>query len=111
MKHKRHKQPCVAYAFGMTPSELEKSLSEIPNWKIENERLARTIEFPSYSAGAAFAMRVVVLAEKTDHHPNIEILWKKVRLVYTTHSAGGLSQKDFMAAVQIEKMLNEKPGA
>ncbi len=48
--------------------------------------------------------RVARLAEKADHHPDIDIRYKKVLLTLSTHSAGGLTQKDFALARQINKL-------
>ena len=53
----------------------------------------------------AFVTQVGFLAEAANHHPDIDIRWRKVTLVLTTHDAGGLSAKDFDLAAQIDEIL------
>ena len=55
----------------------------------------------------AFALRVALLAEKADHHPDALIIgWKKVRGVYPTRSADGVTGKDFAAARAVDALLS-----
>jgi 4a-hydroxytetrahydrobiopterin dehydratase len=52
-----------------------------------------------------FVQSVALLAEKADHHPDIDIRWNKVTLMLSTHSEGGLTEKDFSLAVQINSLI------
>ena len=64
--------------------------------------LERVFKCSSYADGVAFAIKVAMLAEKLDHHPDsLEIGWKKVRVAFVTHSAGGLTALDFDAAEKV----------
>jgi 4a-hydroxytetrahydrobiopterin dehydratase len=84
---------------------LQKELEATPGWTVENGQLTRAITFDSYSGGAGFAVRVMMLSEKLDHHPDaIEIGWKRVTLRYVTHSAGGLTALDFDAARKVNAL-------
>jgi 4a-hydroxytetrahydrobiopterin dehydratase len=86
-------------------TEIQTRLTELSDWTIENGQLARKFSFSSYGAGVAFAVQVVLLAEKMDHHPDsLEITWKAVRVAYFTHSAGGLTALDFEAAARVSKL-------
>jgi len=51
-----------------------------------------------------FVNKVAQEAEKMDHHPDIDIRWNKVKLVLSTHSAGGLTNNDFMLATKVDKL-------
>ena len=51
-----------------------------------------------------FAVQVALLAERADHHPDIEIRYKQVTLRLSTHAAGGLTEKDFELAQQIDQI-------
>ncbi|NJK46611.1 MAG: 4a-hydroxytetrahydrobiopterin dehydratase [Pleurocapsa sp. SU_196_0] len=63
----------------LTETELATALEATLGWTIEHGRLSRTFSFDTYSSGAAFAVRVMMLAEKMDHHPDsLEVTWKKV---------------------------------
>ena len=56
---------------------------------------------PGFPAALMFASAVGQLAERADHHPDILISYRKVTLTLSTHSAGGLTEKDFSLAAQI----------
>jgi 4a-hydroxytetrahydrobiopterin dehydratase len=88
------------------PSDLPTYLAQTPQWSIENGRLTRVFAFESYSAGVAFAMRVAMLAEKLDHHPDsLDIGWKKVTVAYITHDVDGLTVNDFLTAKKVDALL------
>lgn len=63
-----------------------------------SEALVRTFEFPDFAAALAFAVRLGMLAEKRDHHPDILIGWGKARVLWTTHDAGGITDLDLALA-------------
>ncbi len=86
----------------LTESEVEKRLLG-GSWTVVEGRLERAYSFKSYADGVAFALKVALLAEKTDHHPDsLEIGWKKVKVAFVTHSAGGISDLDFAAAEKVD---------
>jgi len=87
-------------------TDLAKFLSRSPGWRLVNGRIVKTFAFASYAEGVAFAVRVALDAEHHNHHPDeLAILWKKVRVAYVTHSAGGVTAKDLAAAARIEAFL------
>jgi 4a-hydroxytetrahydrobiopterin dehydratase len=63
----------------------------------------RTYEFPTFLAAVRFVAFVAELAEAADHHPDIDIRYDKVRLALSTHSAGGVTDRDFALAAQIDQ--------
>ena len=66
----------------------------VEGWAEADGALERTFELPSFSDALAFVNRVGELAESEDHHPDIEIHYKKVTLRWSTHSAGGITDRD-----------------
>ena len=58
---------------------------------LEGQALVRSLHFPDFSAALAFAVRLGMLAEKRDHHPDLLIGWGKARVLWTTHDAGGIT--------------------
>lgn len=86
----------------LTEAELSDFLSKHPSWRREGEELIRTYEFPSFLAGIAFVQRVGLLAEQADHHPDIDIRWRKITLRFTTHDAGGLTFRDTRGAAEAD---------
>jgi 4a-hydroxytetrahydrobiopterin dehydratase len=67
-------------------------------WIEQGGALERTFELPSFVEAVAFVNRVAELAEQEGHHPDIEISYKKVTLRWTTHSAGGITDRDYELA-------------
>ncbi len=86
----------------LTESEIQSRIRSLPEWVVNNGLLERVFKCSSYADGVAFAIKVAMLAEKLDHHPDsLEIGWKKVRVAFVTHSAGGLTALDFDAAEKV----------
>jgi 4a-hydroxytetrahydrobiopterin dehydratase len=56
--------------------------------------LVREFELPSFSVAISFVDRLAELAEREDHHPDIDIRYRRVTVRWTTHSAGGITEKD-----------------
>ena len=72
-------------------------------WQQEGRVLVREFAFPDFRAAIAFVDRVAEAAEAADHHPDILVHgYKRVRLTLTTHSAGGLTERDFALAGTID---------
>ena len=64
------------------------------SWREENGALVREFELESFPAAIAFVSRVAELAERENHHPDIDIRYRRVVVRWTTHSAGGITEKD-----------------
>ncbi|REE99148.1 4a-hydroxytetrahydrobiopterin dehydratase [Thermomonospora umbrina] len=77
-------------------------LAAAPGWERDGDAIVRTVELADFRAAMDFVNRVAGLAEAADHHPDITIRWNKVTLTLSTHSAGGLTRKDFDLARSID---------
>lgn len=86
-------------------SEVGSRLAKIPDWRREGSELVRGFMFKNFREALAFVVQVAMLAERMDHHPDIAIRCRQVELRLTTHSAGGLTDKDFELAQQIDAVL------
>ena len=87
------------------------ALATVPQWQRSGEIISRTFVFKDFPAAMKFVNAVAELAEQAQHHPDVDIRWNKVTLAFTTHDAGGLTEKDFELARQIDqqgKRQNEK---
>ena len=76
-------------------------MENVPGWENNGKEITRTYKFKDFAEAMAFVNKVGGLAEAADHHPDIDIRWNKVKLTLSTHSAGGLTAKDFALARQI----------
>ena len=79
---------------------------QLPDGWIDSQGgLERTFELPSFPEAVAFVSRVAELAEKANHHPDITISYRKVTLRWTTHSAGGITERDYELATRTNELV------
>ena len=74
-----------------------------PGWTREGQAITRTYQFPSFRDAVFFVNAVAALAEAANHHPDIQLSWRRVTLTLTTHSAGGLTDRDLALAEAIDR--------
>jgi 4a-hydroxytetrahydrobiopterin dehydratase len=88
------------------PAAVEAALAapDGPAWALVDGTLVKTVECPSFPAAIDFVVAVGDLAEEADHHPDIDIRWRTVRLVLVTHDAGGLTDLDLALARTIDAL-------
>jgi 4a-hydroxytetrahydrobiopterin dehydratase len=91
----------------LAEAELQSFLAAHPGWKLEGKEIRRTYEFPAFLTGITFVQRVAEVAEREDHHPDIDIRWCKVTLALTTHDAGGLTFRDPRIAAEADRLYTE----
>ena len=95
----------------MTKKEAEPLLRVLHGWTIIDGSIEKEYQFKSYLAGLDFAYAVGKIAEEQDHHPDILVKWRRVKLTLSTHSVKGLSQNDFIVAAKSELIYREtSPG-
>jgi 4a-hydroxytetrahydrobiopterin dehydratase len=80
-------------------------LPEVPEWKLEEDAIVRSFQLPSFPAAIAFVNKIAEEAEKANHHPDIDVRWRTVRLALSTHSAGGLTSADFTLARKLDQVF------
>ncbi len=84
-----------------TETEIQQAIGAAEGWMREGDSIARTFTLPTFPAALVFVCAAGNLAERADHHPDILIQYKKVTFTLSTHSAGGLTEKDFGLAREI----------
>ena len=84
-------------------------LERTPGWTRVGKTIDRTYRFQSFKDAMFFVNGVAALAERAEHHPDISIRYATVVLSLWTHSAGGLTSKDFELARKIDGILAESP--
>lgn len=90
----------------LSEEHIQDFLSSLADWRREGNWLTRDMKFENFKIAVDFVNRVAVEAEAMDHHPDILIHgWNKVRLIVMTHSAGGLTEKDFKLAERINGLV------
>jgi 4a-hydroxytetrahydrobiopterin dehydratase len=79
-------------------------LAAHPGWHRDGASITRAVECATFPAAIALVGRVAEAAEERDHHPDIDIRWRTLRFVLSTHSAGGLTEKDLDLAAVIDDL-------
>jgi 4a-hydroxytetrahydrobiopterin dehydratase len=77
-------------------------LADLPGWERTGDEIQRTFDCPDFPAAIAFVVRIGFLAEAKNHHPDLDVRWKRVKVALTTHDLGGLSDSDFELAAAID---------
>ncbi len=86
----------------LTDLEIRKRVRDLKDWSRKDGEIQKTYVLRDFKDALAFVTRVAFLAEEADHHPDIDIRYKRVTLKLSTHSAGGLTEKDFSLAKEID---------
>ena len=101
---------CIAYRNGdpaLTDAEVTELLPQIPEWELVEvdgiKRLQRVFKLKNYVEAVAFTNKIVMTAEKEDHHPLIVLEWGRVTVQWWTHVVKGLHQNDFVMAAKTDE--------
>ena len=86
-------------------AEIAQQLTTLPGWKRTGDVLVKEYILGGFTAATQFVARIAPIADAMDHHPDVFIhRYKRVRIILTTHSAGGLTPKDLELAAKIEAL-------
>ena len=88
----------------LSESEIEARLEELVDWTREGDEIRKLFKLASFPGAIGFVTQVAFLAEAANHHPDIDIRWRKVALALTTHDAGGLTELDVKLAETMDKL-------
>ncbi|MEB3278794.1 MAG: 4a-hydroxytetrahydrobiopterin dehydratase [Lyngbya sp.] len=83
-------------------TEVQQMAAEVPDWQVEGKELKQVMKFKDFVTAMEFVNKLIEPAEAAGHHPDITISYNKVTISLTTHDAGGLTEKDFAMAKQID---------
>lgn len=86
--------------------EIKERLSSLKGWQRSGDAIEKSFEFRDFKEAMGFVNRVGDAAEEMDHHPSIEVNYNKVRLMLSTHSAGGITYKDFSLAKKVDGLVH-----
>lgn len=89
----------------LSQESIDGKLAELPEWSVSGGALQRTFKFDNFVDAMAFVNKVAEQAEDVQHHPDILVRYSKVTLTLSTHDAGGLTQKDFDLARDVDRLL------
>jgi 4a-hydroxytetrahydrobiopterin dehydratase len=93
----------------LTPEEITEALKTLDGWALDGKAIKKQYTFQDFPEAVLFVSALVPGAEDADHHPDIEIHYKKVVLSYSTHDAGGLTDKDIDGAAMADAIATSLP--
>ena len=92
----------------LTEPEIREKLPTAKGWERLGDMLVRSWQFSSFRRALEFVNQVAALAEKFDHHPDIGLSYRTVQLELSTHSEGGLTDRDFTLAGAINTLPTDR---
>jgi 4a-hydroxytetrahydrobiopterin dehydratase len=88
----------------LDPDHITQGLAALPGWTLRERKLHRAYRFADFVEAFSFMTAAALVAERLDHHPEWCNVWNTVRIDLTTHSAGGITAKDFALAAAMERL-------
>ncbi|NKQ57990.1 4a-hydroxytetrahydrobiopterin dehydratase [Amycolatopsis sp. K13G38] len=90
----------------LSEQEISDALAKLPHWQHKGTTLERTAELGSFPQAIQVVNRVAEIAESVNHHPDIDIRWRKLTFHLSTHSEGGITRKDVDLAEGIDEVID-----
>jgi 4a-hydroxytetrahydrobiopterin dehydratase len=102
----KHCVPCEGGVAPIEVGEARKMLGELDDWTLDEtgKEIERTFAFKNYYETMAFVNALAWIAHREDHHPDLEVGYNRVRVRFSTHAIGGLSENDFICAAKIDAL-------
>ena len=96
---------CEAGVPALAKEKIEKLLAQYRGWQlVEDKKIVKEFKFKDFVEAKYFLDLVAVIAEEQGHHPNLTLIYNKLKITLTTHSSGGLTENDFIMAKIIDEL-------
>ena len=89
----------------LPPEEIKNRLAGLSGWQLADNAIKKQFKLGDFGSAMDFVNRVADAAEAVDHHPDMMINYTRVTMVLSTHSAGGITEKDFALAQKIDSLV------
>lgn len=89
----------------LNEKQVTAALKKLPGWRRAEGAITRTFNFKNYHETMAFVNATAWISHREDHHPDLEVGYNKCKMTYSTHSAGGVTEKDLESAAKIEMLV------
>lgn len=104
----RHCVECEPGTPTLPPAEIDRLLQQLSGWSVVKPdghlELTKTFQFKGFMPGVAFIDRIAPIAEAEAHHPDLHLSYGSLRVDLWTHTAGGLTDNDFILAAKIDQI-------
>lgn len=96
----------MAKAATLSKKQINRLLAKLTGWKRQGDAITKEFVHGSFTGAARFIAKIAPIANRMDHHPDLQLYrYKRVRIMLTTHDAGGLTRKDFVLAAKIDALV------
>ena len=89
----------------LSEGQIAEQLGQLDGWVRDGDAILKQYTLGGFPDAIAFVTRLAFDAQAADHHPDITINFKRVTLIFSTHSEGGLTQKDFDGARKVDALV------
>lgn len=98
--------PCNSFDRPLSEGEVRALLADLPGWELAGDAhsISQEFSFRDFKDAMLFVNAVGWMAEAQGHHPDMELGWGRVKVSWTTHAVGGLSNNDFICAAKVQAM-------
>ncbi len=90
----------------LSGDDIQAALGDLPGWEAGEGEIRKCFELADFRAAVAFVVRIAFEAEAADHHPDLDIRYRRVTVALSTHSEGGVTAKDLALATAIEALAS-----
>lgn len=94
----------------ISAEEIETRIASLPGWSFKDNSLVKEHDFPTYISALDFVYALGHEAEEADHHPEINLNYKKATIRWSTHSANGVTDSDFQMARRSQVLIDQVSG-
>lgn len=92
----------------LSPEKIKQSIKDLNGWELAGQEIVKTYQFKNYYETMAFVNATAWISHHEDHHPDLEVGYNKCKVRYSTHSAGGITEKDVDCAGKIEVLMKSQ---
>ena len=89
----------------MGKTDIEAHLASVPGWALADGAIERTFTFPDFHQTIAFVNALAWVAQREDHHPELQVGYSRCTVRFNTHSVGGISVNDFICAAKLNALI------
>ncbi len=99
--------PCEGGVPALDSSAIGSFHEQTPEWIVaaDEKSVSRRYQFKNFHQTMSFVNAIAWIANREDHHPDLEVSYDFCVVRYTTHAIGGLSENDFICAAKVDALL------
>ncbi len=104
----KHCKPCEGGVEPMSADEANTMLRRLDGWELDTDarEIQRRFKFKNFYQTVAFVNAVAWIANREDHHPDLEVGYSRCLVRFSTHAINGLSENDFICAAKVDALMN-----